>query len=161
MRKRRDDITILAAGYPEKHPEAVSFEEDLQHLKLKVEAGVDVIITQLTFSAEAFCKFVESCRRVGIPHEIPILPGLYIPRSFDELNRILKITNVTMPPQLYEDFEKLRDFEEKFQSRGLSHTVEIIEDIQSNCSEFIRGFHFYTMNDLSMLKKLTQIVNFS
>lgn len=158
---RRGDITILAAGYPEKHPEAASFEEDLQHLKLKVDAGADVLITQLTFSADAFCKFVESCRRIGISRNIPILPGLYIPRAFDELNRILKITNVTMPRHHYDDLEKCCDNEEEFQARGMAFTLKIIEDIQTNCSEFIRGFHFYTMNDLSMLKKLTKIVNFS
>lgn len=154
-------MSILTAGYPDKHPEALSLDEDLKHLKDKIQCGCDMIITQLTFSSKKFVAFVENCREMGISSDIPIIPGLYIPRSLNELNLILKITNVEIPRDLYAELENLSDNEEKFQERSLAFTLKCIEDIQQSCREFIRGFHFYSMNDLHMLRNLIEIVNFS
>jgi methylenetetrahydrofolate reductase (NADPH) len=61
-------------GYPTGHPDCPSYEEDLQHLKEKVEAGADFIITQLFFEADVFLKFVRDCRAIGIT--CPIIPGI-------------------------------------------------------------------------------------
>ena len=62
------------SGYPTGHPESESYEEDLRHLKLKVDAGADFIITQLFFKPETFLKFYKDCRAIGI--NCPIIPGL-------------------------------------------------------------------------------------
>lgn len=148
----------MVAGYPEKHPESISFEHDLEYLKEKVEAGADIILTQLTFSSKSFIAFVKSCRKNGI--EIPIIPGLYIPRSLNELNLILKITNIKIPYEFYAELEKLSCNEQEFQNYSLRYILKFIEEIQST-PEYIPGFHFYTMNDLSMLRKLIEIVNFT
>lgn len=67
-------ITTYCPGYPTGHPDAPSYEDDLKHLKEKVEAGADFIITQLFFKATTFLKFVEDCRSIGIT--CPILPGI-------------------------------------------------------------------------------------
>jgi len=56
------------------HPDGESYADDLLHLKVKVDAGADFIITQLFFDAETFIKFVRDCREIGI--ECPILPGI-------------------------------------------------------------------------------------
>lgn len=65
----------LLAGYPKGHPEAESFEADLKHLKEKVAAGADFIITQLFFEADTFFHFVKACSEIGIT--CPILPGIF------------------------------------------------------------------------------------
>ena len=68
-------ITALyLPGYPTGHPESEVYEEDLQNLKKKVDAGSDFIITQLFFKSETFIKFYHDCRAIGI--ECPIIPGL-------------------------------------------------------------------------------------
>ena len=67
-------ITTHCPGYPTGHPDAPSYEDDLEHLKEKVDAGADFIITQLFFKAATFIRFVEDCRRIGIT--CPILPGI-------------------------------------------------------------------------------------
>jgi methylenetetrahydrofolate reductase (NADPH) len=85
-------ITIFAGGYPETHVESPTLNEDLNHLKRKVEAGVDVILTQVVFSAERFAAFVKNCRAVGI-NQVPIIPGLYIPLNLKELELMLRITS--------------------------------------------------------------------
>lgn len=161
VRKRNSEVTIMTAGYPTKHPEALSAEEDLLHLKEKVEAGADIIVTQLTFSAQKFITFVKNCREIGIKQDVPIIPGLYIPHSLNELNLILKITNVEIPREFYAELESVSDDENKFHEQSLSYTLKCIKDIQQSCPEHIRGFHFYTMNNLHMLRKLIEIVNFS
>ncbi len=65
----------VCPGYPTGHPEAESYEEDLRHLKEKVDAGADFVITQLFFRADTFLKFVDDCRAIGIT--CPILPGIF------------------------------------------------------------------------------------
>ena len=67
-------ILLRVAGYPTGHPGCPTYEEDLVHLKEKVDAGADIIITQLFFQAPVFLKFVRDCRAIGIT--IPILPGI-------------------------------------------------------------------------------------
>ncbi|XP_045714854.1 methylenetetrahydrofolate reductase isoform X5 [Phyllostomus hastatus] len=71
-----DYFDICVAGYPKGHPDAVSFEDDLKHLKEKVTAGADFIITQLFFEADTFFLFVKACSDIGIT--CPILPGIFL-----------------------------------------------------------------------------------
>ena len=76
-------ITDVYTGYPTGHPESESYEDDLKHLKEKVDAGADFIITQLFFKAETFIKYYKDCRAIGI--ECPIIPGL-LPIQVDTLS---------------------------------------------------------------------------
>ena len=66
-------FTICVSGYPTGHPDSTSYEDDLIHLKEKIDAGADFIITQLFFKPETFIKFVNDCRSIGI--KCPIIPG--------------------------------------------------------------------------------------
>lgn len=155
------DLTIFAGGYPETHIESKSLEEDLMSLKRKVDCGVDVILTQVVFSPEKFVEFVENCRKVGISPNIPIIPGLYIPLSFSELNLMLKITKVSMNSGTYKVFESLKDDPESFKSFSLSFMTKLIKDIQRTSPEFTRGFHFFTLNNFEMIQNLIKLVDFS
>jgi hypothetical protein len=67
-------LPLCSSGYPTGHPDCSSYEEDLQHLKEKVDAGADFIITQLFFEASTFFKFEQDCRDIGIT--VPIIPGV-------------------------------------------------------------------------------------
>ena len=80
-------LSSLLAGYPKGHPDSESFEADLKHLKEKVAAGADFIITQLFFEADTFFRFVKACSEIGIT--CPILPGIFpiqvrVPRGLME-----------------------------------------------------------------------------
>lgn len=163
VRKKTDNagksVTIFAGGYPEGHLESKSLDEDVQNLKRKVESGVDIILTQVFFSADTFIEFVKRCRESGI--NVPIIPGLYIPYNFRELKMIFRITEVSMEPQIYEHFEKLKDNHEEFQKFSLTFVTKMVKDIQERSSEFILGFHFYSMNNFAMIQKLIETVDVS
>jgi len=68
------DFSLGAAAYPEGHPESPSLEEDLLHLKEKVDAGADFLITQLFFDNEIFFRFMDRIRALGIA--VPVLAGI-------------------------------------------------------------------------------------
>ena len=67
-------FVCFVTGYPNGHPDCANYEEDLVHLKEKVDAGADFIITQLFFENKTFFKFIKDCRNIGIT--VPIIPGV-------------------------------------------------------------------------------------
>ena len=67
-------LAITCLGYPQGHPECSNYQDDLKHLKEKVDAGADFIITQLFFEAETFLRYYQDCRSIGIT--CPIIPGI-------------------------------------------------------------------------------------
>ncbi|KAG7274842.1 hypothetical protein CRUP_038815, partial [Coryphaenoides rupestris] len=109
IRSEFDDyFDICVAGYPTGHPEAHSYEEDLRHLKEKVDAGADFIITQLFFCADTFLKFLQDCRAIGIT--CPILPGVFPIQVPEEITRVI---------------EPIKDNDAAIRSYGIHQAVEM------------------------------------
>lgn len=105
-----------------------------------------------------FLNFLVDCREKRI--KVPIIPGLYIPRSFEELNTILQITKVHIIPELYQEFESRKDDFENFQQFSLNWMVNLINDVQMRSPEHISGYHFFTLNHFEMVQKLIQLIEF-
>lgn len=112
----------------------------------------------MVFSAATFADFVGNCRLVGIT--VPIIPGLYIPLNLKQLDLMLKITKASMDEELYEKFKQLEHNEEAFQAFSVNFMSELIKNIQDLSAEFIRGFHFFTLNDFRMVNMITNTINF-
>ncbi|MCX6949372.1 MAG: methylenetetrahydrofolate reductase, partial [Opitutae bacterium] len=98
LKSRHDDFCLGVAGYPEKHPEALSLDLDLGHLRRKVDAGAAFITTQLFFDNTVYYRFVEKCRAAGIT--VPIVPGIMPVLSLKQVRRFTEMCGAHLPPQL-------------------------------------------------------------
>lgn len=94
----KTNFCLGVAGYPEKHFEATSLVEDLGHLKAKVDAGAEYIVTQMFFDNAKYFDFVDRCRAAGIM--VPIVPGLKPLTNKKQLSAIPRIFNVEFPEDL-------------------------------------------------------------
>jgi len=143
IRKTTDDyFTICVAGYPTGHPEATSYEQDLLHLRQKVDAGADFIITQLFFKASTFKKFVDDCRAIGIT--CPIIPGVMPIQNYDSLRHIVKLSKLEVPQEIHDIVEPLRGNDDAIRNYGIHQATQMIRELF--ISGYAPGIHFYTLN---------------
>jgi len=137
-----DTFTICVAGYPTAHPEAKSYEEDLLHLKEKMDAGADFIITQLFFKASTFKKFVDDCRAIGITQ--PIIPGIMPIQSYDSLRHIVKLSKLEVPDEITSIVNPLKGNDDAIRNYGVHQATQMIRELF--ISGYAPGIHFYTLN---------------
>jgi methylenetetrahydrofolate reductase (NADPH) len=136
-----DWFSIAVAGFPEMHPRASSRELDLAYLKQKVDAGADVVITQLFFDNEDFFRFVEEARALGIT--VPIVPGMLPIRSAAQCRRFTALCGARIPPRLDALLDKVQDDDEAALELGIEYCTEQCQGLL----EFgVPGFHFYSLN---------------
>ncbi|MGQ0508717.1 MAG: methylenetetrahydrofolate reductase [NAD(P)H] [Myxococcaceae bacterium] len=141
IRSKDYPFSVGAACYPEGHLETGSRDVDLKHLKKKVDAGADFLITQLFFDNAFYFDFVERARRQGI--NCPIVPGIMPITNFEQVNRFIRMCGATMPMRLALQLEKLQDQPEAIMQLGVAHaTVQCIELLNRG----VPGIHFYTLN---------------
>ncbi len=136
-----DFFSIAVAGFPEVHPRAESPESDLKYLKEKVDAGADVVITQLFFDNEDYYRYVEDCRAIAI--EVPIVPGMLPIQSASQCRRFAKMCGARIPPRLDELLTAVEDDDEAAIELGIDYCTEQCQGLL----EFgVPGFHFYSLN---------------
>ena len=140
---REEDFNFSLGGacYPEGHVETLSRDEDLRHLKAKVDAGLDFAITQLFFDNAFYFDFVERARRIGI--NVPIVPGIMPITNYEQVQRFTRMCGATVPMRLALQLERVKDQPEALVQLGVAHaTVQCMELL----SRGVPGIHFYTLN---------------
>jgi len=143
IRKEFEDYFVIAvAGYPEGHPDCPSYEEDLLHLRDKVNAGADFIITQLFFQAETFIKFVRDCHNIGIT--CPIIPGILPIQAYQSLKHIVKLSGLEVPSVIMNEILPFKDNDEAVRNYGIHQGTEMCRKLLD--SGLVHGLHFYTLN---------------
>lgn len=131
---------IAVAGYPEVHQEAASAEVDLENLVRKVNAGADIIVTQLFYDNDDYFRFCDRCHAAGI--RVPIVPGLLPVLSLAQVQRIAGLCKAKLPAAFVERLSKSDQPEWQFQV-GVEHaTQQARQLIESG----VPGIHFYVLN---------------
>jgi methylenetetrahydrofolate reductase (NADPH) len=132
---------VGGACYPEKHPEAISLDADLQALCTKVRAGAEFLVTQLFFDNARYVAFVEQSRRWGIT--VPILPGIMPITNYEQIDRFTRLCGATIPPSLRAELEARRDDANAIVDLGVAYMTLQVADLLARGAP---GVHFYTLN---------------
>jgi methylenetetrahydrofolate reductase (NADPH) len=139
--KERADVCVVGAAYPEKHPEAPDAQTDLRHLAAKVEAGAQVLITQLFFEPADYFAFVYHARAAGITR--PIVPGIMPVTNVGQLERFTSMCGATIPARLREKLERVRDDDSAVTALGIEWATDMSRALLAGGAP---GLHFYTLN---------------
>ena len=153
IRREFADLGIAVAGYPETHQEAPSPDVDLENLKRKVDAGADVVITQLFYNNRDFFDFRQRCQQAGI--RVPIVPGLLPVTNLAQIQRIASLCGAKLPAQFQADLQKYADDDQgqfevgvEFATRQTSELVEAGVD----------GIHYYVLNKSEAARRVLHAV---
>ncbi len=139
--REKTRLRIAVAGYPEPHPDSRGLGADIEHLKRKVDAGADTIVTQFFFDNDDFYRYIDRVRAAGI--DAPVVPGIMPIRNFDKMRAFAKKCGASIPARLATRFEKA-------EARGMAKELALAV-CAGQCDELreqgVRAFHFYTLND--------------
>jgi methylenetetrahydrofolate reductase (NADPH) len=136
-----DHFHVEVAAYPEIHPEAKSYEDDVYYLKRKFDAGADSGLTQYFYNADAYCYFLEHCHKIGI--DKPIYPGIMPITNYANLVRFSDKCGAEIPRWLRKRLEDYGDDAESLVAFGIEQVSELCTTLLTNGAP---GLHFYTMN---------------
>ncbi|MFO0494615.1 MAG: methylenetetrahydrofolate reductase [NAD(P)H] [Flavobacteriia bacterium] len=143
---------IGAAGYPEKHFEAMNMTTDLHYLKAKVDAGAEYIVTQMFFDNQKYFDFVKACREIGI--QVPIIPGLKPIKTLDHITFLPKFFKIDYPEALSSELLKCKDNKE-VEKIGVEWGIEQSKELKA---AGVPCIHYYTMSNSSMVKAIAREV---
>lgn len=142
IRREHDGYFHIEVGcYPECHPQSDDALADLRHFKAKIDAGADGAITQYFYNADAYFRFVDDARRLGV--NVPIVPGIMPISNFSQLRRFSDACGAEIPRWIGkrmqafgDDVESIREF-----------AADLVADM---CRRLVEGgapgLHFYTLN---------------
>jgi methylenetetrahydrofolate reductase (NADPH) len=144
------DFCIGAAGYPEKHFEAMNLTTDMHYLKAKVDAGAEYIVTQMFFDNQKYFDFVDSCRAIGIT--VPIIPGLKPIKTLEHITFLPKFFKIDYPEALSKELLKCKDNKE-VEALGIEWGIQQSKELKERNAPCI---HYYTMSNSSMVKAIAK-----
>jgi len=151
--KKIGNFEISVAGYPEKHPESISVDADIENLKAKVDAGADRIITQFGFDNAYFLRYLERARAAGI--WVPISPGIVPIHNFKQVASFAQRAGASVPSWMARRFEGLED------DSATTHLVAAAvatEQVMDLVDEGIKKFHFYTLNRADLVYAICHLL---
>jgi len=141
LRERAPGLCLAGACHPEGHPETRNLALEVEHLRAKVDAGLDLTITNMFYVNAHYFAFVDRIRRAGLT--IPVIPGLMPITNVRQIARMAELCGAEFPSALATRLETLRDDPEG--SLGVA-----VEWTTRQCAELLRagapGIHFYTLN---------------
>ena len=149
--KDKYDFCFLGACYPECHPESENMIDEIKHLKTKVDAGAEVLLSQLFFDNETFYKYSERCRIAGL--DVPVVPGVMPVINSSQIRRMVGICGASVPERFKRIIDRYEDNKEALFDAGLSYAITQIIDLLVNDTH---GVHLYTMNNPKVARRICE-----
>ena len=140
IRSEFDPFGVAVAGYPETHQEAPSAEVDLVNLKRKVDAGADVVLTQLFYDNQDFFTFRQRYQEIGI--DVPLVPGILPVTNLSQIQRIASLCGAKLSDDFVNKLKEKDDPDWQFDV-GVAQAVEQVGELIDNG---VPGVHFYVLN---------------
>lgn len=141
---------IGAAGYPEKHFEAMNLTTDLQYLKAKVDAGAEYIVTQLFFDNQKYFDFVAACRAIGI--NVPIIPGIKPIKALNHITFLPKFFKIDYPEALSKELLKCKT-NAAVEELGIEWGIQQSKELKA---ANVPCIHYYTMSNSQEVKAIAK-----
>lgn len=117
------------------------FQEEMQYLKRKCDAGADFIITQMFLDPQVYVDFVTACRQHGI--WIPVIPGIMCLTSFGGFQRMTDLCKTRLPDGMLEQARVAGETDDKFKLFGIEVCASMCRFLLDQGAP---GLHFYTLN---------------
>lgn len=144
-----DTFRLEVAAYPEMHPQATSFQEDIDHFVYKVDQGADAAITQYFFNADAYFNFVERVQKAGVT--IPIVPGIMPITNSTQLLRFSNMCGAEVPRWIRLRLADFGDDRASIRDFGLDVITKLSQDLLDGGAP---SLHFYTLNGAETTMKI-------
>ena len=151
--RERGDFGISAACYPEGHIGCESIEKDIEHLKEKVDAGAEHLISQLFFDNETYYRFEEKVRAAGIT--VPMEAGIMPVTSIASITRMITLCGASLPRKFTQMMQRYERYPESVRDAGIAYAIDQIVDLAAHG---VDGIHLYTMNNPLVAKRITEAV---
>lgn len=152
--KEHGDFSISGACYPEGHMETESFIDDIKHLKIKVDAGADHLMSQLFFDNSHFYDFLEKARIAGI--DVPIEAGIMPVINKNQIERMVSMCGASLPVKFTKMMQKYEHNPEALRDAGIAYAIDQIVDLISNG---VDGIHLYTMNNPYVARRISESIS--
>lgn len=147
--RAHSDFGVSAACYPEGHPESPDLVSDIRHLKEKVDAGAEHLVSQLFFDNEDFFRFVERCRIAGIT--VPIEAGIMPVLGAKSIQHMVSLCGASLPRKLTRILARYGDHHQALREAGIAYAMDQISDLIAGGVE---GIHLYTMNNPEVSRQI-------
>lgn len=149
--KETDDFCIAAAAYLEGHSDSKRLSEDRRYLKQKVDAGVDLLVTQLFFDIRLYFDFLDRCIQLNI--NCPVIPGI-MPIFNARIKTMTARSGCSIPANLVLMIDKYQDSPEDLKKAGEEYAAFMIKELLDGGAP---GIHLYTMNKLESTKEILKL----
>lgn len=147
--REHGDFGVSAACYPEGHIESPDPVSDIRHLKEKVDAGAQHLVSQLFFNNDDFFRFLERARIAGI--NVPIEAGIMPVLSAKSIQRMVSLCGASMPAKLTRILAKYGDHPDALREAGIAYAIDQIADLIAGG---VDGIHLYTMNNPDVARQI-------
>ena len=150
IKRTTGDAFCIAGGcYPENHPDTANSVDEIRYAKAKVDAGAEVLLSQLFFDNKCFYDYVTHCRMADI--NVPITPGIMPPINAKQIRRMVDLCGATLPDNTEAILKRYGDNKEAMLDAGMAFaTSQIIDLLAHGCD----GIHLYIMNNPRVAKRL-------